>query len=474
MHAAPRARVSGESVDSKERRLWNTACTSGADRGRDSLGCRLRGGERRQDEIAREILGYFMRNPKAVDTLEGIARWRLLEEVVYRTLDETQEAVEWLVKHGALLETPTTGYGPVFRLNAQKEAGTLFDAAQDCDMPSLTIDAMDNAALWTALAPDGVTPSTELSLAIDTSRFPPGAATSARVTGSANALNHTLRRSFAATDLTQFNELRLWIRGERPADGTPGRPFFLEMRMASAAIALSDAANTWQRYLPVSQAGVWEPVRVSIADLPGAVRSDVTVMQLRCASAPFACNIDEIIAVRDDMVTDVDQALLGILDKGLTLGGNAVAAVLHPANGVLAQARPYLEITNYDILFSRERTDSNRPRVDYTDKGYTIGPASNAYELYYQVKAVADDRASQSQMLDFTLRALPARGGLLVNGVVLPMEAITVYAFDQPGGVRTEDIPLFYRISVRQETGPSDLVSPARTLIIGGDIGAPA
>ena len=414
-----------------------------------------------------------MRNPNAADNLEGIARWRLLEEVVYRTLEETQQAVQWLVKHGALLETPTTGFGPVFRLNAQKEAGTLFDAAQDCDMPSLTIDAMDNAALWTALAPDGVTPSTELSLAVDNSRFPPVGTTSARVTGSANALNHTLRRSFAAIDLTLFNELRLWVRGERPADGTPARAFFLEMRMASAAVALNDAGNIWQRYLPVSQAGVWEPVRVSIADLPAAVRADMTVMQLRCASAPFACNIDDILAVRDDMVTDVDQALLAILDKGLTLGGSVVPAVLHPANGVLAQARPYLEITNYDILFSRERTDSNRPRVDYTDKGYTIGPASNAYELYYQVKAVADDRASQSQMLDFTLRALPARGGLLVNGVVLPMEAITVYAFDQPGGVRTEDIPLFYRVSVRQETGPGDLVSPARTLIIGGDIGAP-
>jgi hypothetical protein len=439
------------------------------------LGCRLRGIERRQNEIAKDILGYFMRNPNAADSLEGIARWRLLEEVVYRTLDETQQAVTWLVKQGVLLETATAGFGPVFRLNAQKQAATLFDAAQDQDMPSVTIDAMDNAAVWTALAPDGVTPSTELTLAIDTAQpGAPGAATSARVTGSVNALNHTLRRTFAAIDLASFNELRLWMRGGRTADGTPGRPFFLEMRMASAAMALNAAGNTWQRYLPVSQAGVWEPVRVSIADLPAAIRGAMTVMQLRCASAPFACNIDEILAVRDDMVTDVDQALLAILDQGMTLGGKAVSAVLHPANGVLAQARPYLEITNYDILFSRERTDSNRPRVDYTDKGYTIGPASNAYELYYQVKAVADDRASQSQMLDFTLRALPARGGLLVNGVVLPMEAITVYAFDQPGGVRTEDIPLFYRISVRQETGPSDLVSPAQTLIIGGDIGAPS
>jgi hypothetical protein len=300
-----------------------------------------------------------------------------------------------------------------------------------------------------------------------------GGSVSARITGSPNALNHTLRRSFAATDLTVFNELRLWLRGERAADGTPSRPFFLEMRLASAALALGAAGNTWQRYLPVSQANVWEPVRLSIADLPALIRGAMTVMQLRCAATPFACNIDDILAVRDDFVTDVDQAMLAVLDRGLKLGGTPVPAVLHPANGVLGQARPYLEITNYDISYCGERTDANRPRVDYTDKGYTLGPTSNAYELYYEVKAVADDRASQAKMLDFTLRSLPARGGLLVNGVVLPMESISVYAFDQPGGVRTDAIPLFYKILVRQETGPSDIASPAKTLIIGGDIGSP-
>jgi len=287
----------------------------------------LSGVGERQNDIATEILAYFARNPKAVDNLEGIVRWRLLEQVVHRTLDETREALDWLVHQGALLETAAPGYGPVFRLNAQEKSR---------EMPSITIDAMDNAAAWTALAPDGVTPSMELSLVIDSARpSPPGIATSARITGTSNALNHTLRRTFAATDLTNFRELRLWMLGERPADGTPSRPFFLEMRMGSAALALNAAGNTWQRYLAVSQAGVWEPVRVSIGDLPAAVRSAMTVMQLRCAAAPFACNIDEVIAVRDDMVTDVDQALLAILNQGLTLGGAAVAAVLHPANGVL-------------------------------------------------------------------------------------------------------------------------------------------
>ena len=41
-----------------------------------------------------EILSYFLRNPLAADTLEGVARWRLLDEVVYRKVEETRAALE--------------------------------------------------------------------------------------------------------------------------------------------------------------------------------------------------------------------------------------------------------------------------------------------------------------------------------------------------------------------------------------------
>src|SRR5262245_23243203 len=100
------------------------------------------------------------------------------EEAVHRALDETREALQWLVKQGGLLETSTKNGGGVCRLNAQKKPCAPFHAAQDRDMPSITIDAMNNAALWTALAPDGITPSAELSLALDSSRSsPPGATT---------------------------------------------------------------------------------------------------------------------------------------------------------------------------------------------------------------------------------------------------------------------------------------------------------
>jgi hypothetical protein len=79
---------------------------------------------------ASEILSYFMRNPQAVDNLEGIVRWRLPSEVVHRKIEETRAALGWLVERGLLLETQLPGAGPVFRLNPEKiaEAQRVLDA----------------------------------------------------------------------------------------------------------------------------------------------------------------------------------------------------------------------------------------------------------------------------------------------------------------------------------------------------------
>jgi len=61
-----------------------------------------------------------MRNPEAADTLEGIARWRLLEEAVHRKVNETSAALQWLVERGYLLQTLSPGVGPIFSLNRNK------------------------------------------------------------------------------------------------------------------------------------------------------------------------------------------------------------------------------------------------------------------------------------------------------------------------------------------------------------------
>jgi hypothetical protein len=66
---------------------------------------------------AREILLHYLANPQTADDLEGIAEWRLLDDFVQRRVDETNEALEWLVAQGFLTKTVGPAAPPVYRLN---------------------------------------------------------------------------------------------------------------------------------------------------------------------------------------------------------------------------------------------------------------------------------------------------------------------------------------------------------------------
>jgi hypothetical protein len=84
--------------------------------------------------MAKEILAYFVRNPQAADSLEGMARWRLMDEFIRRTVDETQSALCWLVAEGYLLKFVSPATDATFSLNlARIEAARQFlatDASQ--------------------------------------------------------------------------------------------------------------------------------------------------------------------------------------------------------------------------------------------------------------------------------------------------------------------------------------------------------
>jgi hypothetical protein len=71
-------------------------------------------------KTAKDILKYFLRHPAAADDLEGIARWRLLDEKVHQSLQETNQALEWLVEKGLLVAESHPVSGTLFRLNNQK------------------------------------------------------------------------------------------------------------------------------------------------------------------------------------------------------------------------------------------------------------------------------------------------------------------------------------------------------------------
>ncbi len=53
-------------------------------------------------KLAKDILRHYLRNPQVVDSLEGVARWRLLDERIHETVAEVQKALEWLVDQGFL------------------------------------------------------------------------------------------------------------------------------------------------------------------------------------------------------------------------------------------------------------------------------------------------------------------------------------------------------------------------------------
>jgi hypothetical protein len=73
-------------------------------------------------DVAREILDYFVSHPQAADTFEGIARWRLREQAVSRNIQQTEQALCWLVDHVFLCEETTNAVGPVFHFDRARRA----------------------------------------------------------------------------------------------------------------------------------------------------------------------------------------------------------------------------------------------------------------------------------------------------------------------------------------------------------------
>ena len=70
--------------------------------------------------VAKEILRYFLRNPEAVDSLTEIARWRLMQEAVRRSVEETRVALTWLIEQGYVREEVHIGTESLFQLDPSR------------------------------------------------------------------------------------------------------------------------------------------------------------------------------------------------------------------------------------------------------------------------------------------------------------------------------------------------------------------
>lgn len=68
-------------------------------------------------DVARQVLSYFVAHPQAADDVEGIAHWRLLDELARVAVEDTARAVDELVSCGLLTCDRSESARPRFRLN---------------------------------------------------------------------------------------------------------------------------------------------------------------------------------------------------------------------------------------------------------------------------------------------------------------------------------------------------------------------
>lgn len=335
-------------------------------------------------------------------------------------------------------------------------------------MSSQILEPMGDATQWTALRSDGVTPSTDVVVTDEQVIVGHGAdGRSLEVVASPAAAGHLLRRTLpAGVDITDRTELRLSIRANRRA-GVPGAPFFLELRLGSTAMPLSDPANTWHRLLPVRTPHTWETVRLSLSDLPAQIAGGVTQLQLRCLDAPVTVYLDDVIAVLPQMLADADRALQTRL-AGISVGGSAVTAAVR-APGQQAPAAPALDIVHFDLRYAPHRLREDRRLRDFTAGGAREVSLGEPYDLDYALTPVAGDRATQAALLEGVLDRLTPYGELTVDGERLPAELVWITGQERIGGAAGDVPVLFYRVGVRRPVVLGQLVREVRELLLETD-----
>jgi hypothetical protein len=287
-------------------------------------------------------------------------------------------------------------------------------------MSRRTVADVADAGAWVALAPDA-TPSTAIAVELVAAGHDGEPAIA--IAAQAGSEGHMVQRTLpAAVDLTAYDDLELWVRADRVADGSAARPLYLELTLGSEQLAAGAAGNTWLRMLAIGAPDAWQPVALALDDLPAGVRGALTELRLTCtdASTPFQLQLGEIAATRAELLLDVDSALARRVTRGLQLDGSAVAAVVDPG---AAPAAPYLRIRNYAVRPAEERSPGgDGVRSDHTRRGFSLRAASVAVDLFYAIDAVADDRAHAAAMFQHAFAELAPRTTLDVDGRPLAVE----------------------------------------------------
>lgn len=253
----------------------------------------------------------------------------------------------------------------------------------------------------------------------------------------------------AAVDLRPFTDLRLTLQGTPPT-GEPA--FYLELALGSATLGPTAAGNDWRRLLPVSATPA--AVSLSIEDLPDAARRAVDRMRLTAlAGAPrFTCRLGPLIAIRDSMLADVDEALLELLDGHGQVAGRPLRATFGEREG----AHPMLRLQNVAVRAAPERAREAPVRSDYTATGFALRPPRVPYDLTYHVWLDGGDRAATTEAIDFVLGRLGPHPTLPVDGASIPLDLL------DPPATPSEVLTLAFvvRTSQRRAARPDRGVPP--------------
>jgi hypothetical protein len=266
------------------------------------------------------------------------------------------------------------------------------------------------------------------------------------VAATAGAAGHYAEGTLgAAVDLSTFTDLQLLASATAQAGiGVSG----WELRLGGAgAAAVGAGANDWARLIPSSGA-LGSLVLVSIDDLEPAARAALTTVRItRVDPASGNLGLQAIAALREEILADVDAALVDRL-TGATAGGEGPIPAVVTEAGVAPPNPPYLRITNFDVRPAPERDSQSRARTDYTSGGFTERPPRAAFDLLYEVTVFADSRAVEAGLIDHVLAQLAAPTSLIVNGWPLSTELVGIPA--ALGATRPDRVTLWVAVHATQ------------------------
>jgi hypothetical protein len=226
----------------------------------------------------------------------------------------------------------------------------------------------------------------------------------------------------APRDLSGFDELRFWIRADRRADGSARAPFYLEFSFRDAG----DAAGEEHRwFVPVNAANVWEQRRIGIG---GDRRTAVDRVQITCLDAgSLACWVDELLAVSEQMLLDLETALINVLGASLSVPGAdnialTSAASLGDTTVSVPIAAPFA-VGNRIVVRGGSAGDETH---DVTQVTPNLGATSNVLQLGDTVKGTLTVGVARASVLvPVFVEAPPAASATMTPRIVVtPLGAV--------------------------------------------------